>query len=247
LILPEKRWIQRFDNYLNVLRHLEDFVATTETRPLSTAEEFAVIKAFELVFECAWNVLKDFLHESGHSQIYGSRDAIRLAFRVSLIEDGEIWFDMIKKRNNTSCAYDGEVAQAVSLVVSSKYIKEFKRFRSTFEELRKKVGLMFGLPGETIRLINEVFSGYPKIEKVLIYGSRARGDCKSGSDIDLTIVGDISVEDKMHIAGLIDDLPIPYMCDLSVLAHIKNENLVEHIRRVGQVFYENPLCHLKQK
>jgi len=97
---------------------------------------------------------------------------------------------------------------------------------------------MFGLPGGTIGLINEIFSGYAKIEKVLIYGSRARGDYKSGSDIDLTIVGEVSVEEQMHIAGLIDDLPIPYMCDLSVLARIKNENLVEHIHRVGQVFYE---------
>jgi len=138
MALPEKRWIQRFDNYLNVLQHLENFVATIETRPLSVAEEFAVIKAFELVFECAWNVLKDFLQESGHSEIYGSRDAIRLAFRTGLIENGEVWFDMIKKRNTTTQAYDEEVAQAVSLVVSSEYMTEFKRFRLTFEELRKK-------------------------------------------------------------------------------------------------------------
>ena len=138
MALPEKRWIQRFDNYLNVLQHLENFVATIKTRPLSVAEEFAVIKAFELVFECAWNVLKDFLQESGHSEIYGSRDAIRLAFRTGLIENGEVWFDMIKKRDTTTQAYDEEVAQAVSLVVSSEYMTEFKRFRLTFEELRKK-------------------------------------------------------------------------------------------------------------
>jgi len=97
---------------------------------------------------------------------------------------------------------------------------------------------MFGLSEKTINLINGIFSGYPKIEKVIIYGSRARGDYKNGSDIDLTIVGDISVEDKIHIAGLIDDLPIPYMCDLSILGNINNENLIEHISRVGQVFYE---------
>jgi len=94
MALLEKRWIQRFDNFSSVLRHLESFVAIRETRPLSVAEEFAVLKAFELVFECAWNVLKDFLQESGHSQIYGPRDAIRLVFRAGLIEDGEIWFDM---------------------------------------------------------------------------------------------------------------------------------------------------------
>ena len=61
---------------------------------------------------------------------------------------------------------------------------------------------------------------------------------KTDPNIDLTIVGDVSVEDRIHLAGLIDDLPIPYMCDLSILAHIKNENLVEHIHRVGRVFYE---------
>ena len=100
---------------------------------------------------------------------------------------------------------------------------------------------MFGLPDKTINLINEIFSKYPEIEKVIIYGSRARGDYQNGSDIDLTIIGDISVNDKIHISGLIDDLPIPYMCDLSIYENIKNENLVEHIDRVGQVFYEKKI------
>jgi predicted nucleotidyltransferase len=107
---------------------------------------------------------------------------------------------------------------------------------------------MFGLPDKTISLINDIFAKYPKIEKVLIYGSRARGDHKSGSDIDLSIIGDISYHDEMHISFLIDDLPIPYMCDLSILKNIKNENLVEHIERVGQVFYEKTgIAHAEQK
>ena len=97
---------------------------------------------------------------------------------------------------------------------------------------------MFGLPDKTISMINEIFSKYSDIEKVVIYGSRARGDYKNGSDIDLTIHGDISVGDKIRISGLIYDLPIPYMCDLSIFKNIKNENLVEHIERVGQIFYE---------
>jgi predicted nucleotidyltransferase len=75
---------------------------------------------------------------------------------------------------------------------------------------------MFGLPDKTINLINEIFAGYSEIERVLIYGARARGDYRNGSDIDLAILGDISVRDKIRIAGRIDDLPIPYMCDLSI-------------------------------
>jgi predicted nucleotidyltransferase len=97
---------------------------------------------------------------------------------------------------------------------------------------------MFGLSGKTIGMINEIFSSYPAIEKVVIYGSRARGDYKNGSDIDLTIYGDVSFDDKLRISGLIYDLPIPYTCDLSIFKDIKNENLTEHIERVGRIFYE---------
>jgi len=97
---------------------------------------------------------------------------------------------------------------------------------------------MFGLSDKTINMINEIFSRYPGIEKVVIYGSRARGDYRNGSDIDLTIHGDVSFDDKCRISGLIYDLPIPYICDLSIFKDIKNENLTEHIERVGQIFYK---------
>jgi predicted nucleotidyltransferase len=97
---------------------------------------------------------------------------------------------------------------------------------------------MFGLPDKTINLINGIFAKYPVIEKAILYGSRARGDYKNGSDIDLTVVGDVSFSDKLRISDLIYDLPIPYMCDLSIFKDIKNENLREHIERVGKVFYE---------
>ena len=96
---------------------------------------------------------------------------------------------------------------------------------------------MFGLSEKTINLINEIFIKYSGIEKVLIYGSRARGDYRNGSDIDLTIIGNVSHKDKNRISRQIYDLPIPYTCDLSILENIKNENLIEHINRVGKIFY----------
>ena len=101
--------------------------------------------------------------------------------------------------------------------------------------------MMFGLKDHIINMIREVFVQYPEVEKVLIYGSRARGDYKEGSDIDLSMIGDISYRTEASIWGKIDDLPMLYMCDLSRLAHIKNENLVEHINRVGKVFYQKEI------
>jgi len=56
--------------------------------------------------------------------------------------------------------------------------------------------------------------------------------------MELTIFGDISLKDKMDISEQVYELPIPYMCDISIFKKIKNENLTEHIERVGQVFYE---------
>jgi nucleotidyltransferase substrate binding protein (TIGR01987 family) len=136
MALPEKRWIQRFDNYVSVLQHLEDFVAIKESRSLSVAEEFAVIKAFELTFELAWNVLKDFLTEKGHSEMYGSRDVIRNALRVDLIENGEVWFEMIKSRNSATHAYDEAKAEKISFDVSNEYIAEFRKFKVQFERYK---------------------------------------------------------------------------------------------------------------
>jgi len=139
MALPEKRWVQRLDNYSTVLRHLEDFVAIQNERPLTVAEEFAIIKTFELAFESAWNMMKDFLIERGSTaEMYGSRDVIRNAFRVGIIEDGNLWFEMIKDRNTTAHAYDEEVAMDVSFVVSKEYVEEFVKLKTKFEKYKQE-------------------------------------------------------------------------------------------------------------
>ncbi len=101
-----------------------------------------------------------------------------------------------------------------------------------------KTNSTFGLPDEAIRKTKEVFSKFPEIEKVIIYGSRAKGNSKPGSDIDFTLVGNnINTDMLLEINRQIDDLLLPYTVDLSIFHHIKNNDLIEHIERVGQVFY----------
>ncbi len=98
--------------------------------------------------------------------------------------------------------------------------------------------LRFGLKESTIDRINAVFSQYPDIEKVVLYGSRAKGNYREGSDIDLTLMGDaVSYAQLNCIETQIDDLLLPYTIDLSLFGHIDNANLIDHIRRVGVVFY----------
>jgi predicted nucleotidyltransferase len=99
--------------------------------------------------------------------------------------------------------------------------------------------LRFGLKESTIAAMNGVFASCPQVEKVILYGSRARGTQRNGSDIDLTIVGkEVTHDQLLALANQLDDLLLPYKIDLSLLRQIENPDLLEHIRRVGVVFFE---------
>jgi uncharacterized protein len=100
---------------------------------------------------------------------------------------------------------------------------------------------MFGLKQQHIDLINDVFAQYPQIEQVTIYGSRAKGNHKPCSDIDLTIIGDLDFGSLMKLANQLDDLFLPYKMDISLHHKINHPDLIDHIQRVGKVFYEKTL------
>lgn len=90
-----------------------------------------------------------------------------------------------------------------------------------------------------LKSIINILSECLKIEKVLLYGSRAKGNYKNGSDIDLTLVGkDINLEDLIKLHLELDELYLPYKFDLSVFNKLENEDLIEHINRVGILIYE---------
>lgn len=97
----------------------------------------------------------------------------------------------------------------------------------------------FGLKVSIVEQIKEVFTHYPQIIEVIIYGSRAMGNYKNGSDIDLTFKGDdlnLTIINKIDIE--LDDLLLPYTFDLSIYHHIDNPDLIDHINRVGKVFFK---------
>ena len=97
----------------------------------------------------------------------------------------------------------------------------------------------YGLPDTTIKKINAVFASFPEVIRVVLYGSRAKGSYKPGSDIDLTMHGaDLTSALRGTITDKLDELLLPYMIDLSVFAELKQPELEAHIDRVGVVFYE---------
>ncbi len=99
--------------------------------------------------------------------------------------------------------------------------------------------MRFGLPEQAIREIQGALALYPEVEKAILYGSRATGTFKPGSDIDLTLVGKNLT--RLHLSGImfdLDDLLLPWMVDLSLFEDIQSPELLEHIGRVGQTLYE---------
>jgi uncharacterized protein len=95
-----------------------------------------------------------------------------------------------------------------------------------------------GLKEQTIESICGVFAYHPLVEKAMLYGSRAMGNFRPGSDIDLTLFGESLTSLELGVIDEeLDDLLLPYQIDLSIFHRIENTDLREHIERVGVVFY----------
>lgn len=101
--------------------------------------------------------------------------------------------------------------------------------------------MQFGLHDDIVAKVNGIFAKYKNVEEVILYGSRAKGNYRNGSDIDLTLKGDrINLHIMNEISLEIDDLLLPYTFDLSVYHQIASDELIDHINRVGMVFYKKP-------
>lgn len=96
----------------------------------------------------------------------------------------------------------------------------------------------FGLSPKVMGIVQQVLADFPELEKAVIYGSRAKGTHKPGSDIDLTLFGeDLTSDTLQQISARLDEAPIPHTVDLSLYAQLDHDKLREHINRVGRTFY----------
>lgn len=98
----------------------------------------------------------------------------------------------------------------------------------------------FGLKPEVVAAIRAVLAGFDCIGQAILYGSRAKGGYRPGSDIDLTLKlkGEPPRSLLLDLGQALDDLDLPYTFDISLLHQLTNPNLLEHIERVGVVFFD---------
>ncbi len=99
--------------------------------------------------------------------------------------------------------------------------------------------MKYGLKEEQWEMLRNVFAKNPQIEKVILYGSRAKGTYKPFSDVDITLVGEgLSLNDLADTINAIDDLLLPYMFDISLYKNLKSPELLSHISRRGVIIYK---------
>ena len=126
------RWKQRLNNFNLALKQLNSGFDLLQQRQLSELEEQGMIQAFEYTHELAWNLLKDYLTEYGGAVgLIGSRDTTREAFKRGLIENGELWMEMISSRNLSSHTYNEETAQKIIDIIPQ-YHQEFIYLQTKF-------------------------------------------------------------------------------------------------------------------
>lgn len=132
--MPEDiRWQQRLDNFLRAFARLAKAVELATHRELTDLEEQGLIQSFEYTHELAWKTLKDYLTSKGYTDIVGSKDSVRTAFREGIIDDGQAWMDMIKMRNLTPHTYDESLAKATIRAVIEDFFPVLHRFAEDFQ------------------------------------------------------------------------------------------------------------------
>jgi nucleotidyltransferase substrate binding protein (TIGR01987 family) len=126
------RWKQRFQNFEKSFLLLK---RTLEIKKPSEAERGGLIQFYEMTFELAWKLLRDYLHEQGFS-INSPREAIKQAYQSEIIEDGQEWIDSLEDRNLTTQIYDEEIFLKVVNTIKNAY---FPLLNSLYTRIKKEV------------------------------------------------------------------------------------------------------------
>jgi nucleotidyltransferase substrate binding protein (TIGR01987 family) len=120
--LKDVRWKQRFENYEKSYLLLEKY----SNQPIHTELERAgIIQFFEMTFELAWKVLKDYLEAQGYL-VKSPRETIKQAYQIEIINDGHVWLDALAKRNLTTHTYDDALAEKLVNDIKKEFLPELK-------------------------------------------------------------------------------------------------------------------------
>jgi len=121
---------QRFSNYEKSLVHLE---LTVKKQSLNDIEKAGLIQFFEVSFELAWKLMKDYLTAEGYN-VKSPRESIKKAFEYELIEDGVLWLEVLEKRNLAAYTYDEQILEELQVLIIQKYFPIMEQLKETISK-----------------------------------------------------------------------------------------------------------------
>lgn len=115
------RWNEKLNDFEKAVNRLKESIDESKLHPKSSTLKDGVIQRFEFTYELCWKLMKYFLEIEGIGEAKSPRSTFREAFQYGLIEDGELWIDMLKDRNLTSHVYDEKAAIEIYEKITTKY------------------------------------------------------------------------------------------------------------------------------
>lgn len=125
------RWKQRFANFSKAMGHLENALQIHDPDMVQKA---GIIQFFEMSFELAWNLVKDYLEDQGFVDVKSPRSALKKAFEVNILKDGHDWMELLQDRNLTAHTYDEQKATDMEHLIQNKYFPILKDLFDSFKE-----------------------------------------------------------------------------------------------------------------
>jgi len=132
----QPKWIERLEVFRNAIARLNEVIEIGKQRSLNQFERDSLIKRFEFSYEMAWKLMMSYEKDNGVIGILGSKDVVRHAFSMSLIDNGEAWLEMIDDRNKTSHLYDEEMAIDVIDAITHTYFPLFQELLLKMEQIK---------------------------------------------------------------------------------------------------------------
>jgi nucleotidyltransferase substrate binding protein (TIGR01987 family) len=125
----EIRWRQRFENFENAYELLAKYINLANQE----LERAGIIQFFEMAFELAWKVMKDYLETEGF-QVKSPKEAIKQAFQADLLENGQVWIDALEDRNRTVHTYEEATAIEIAERIKTIYFPALRQFYVKMKE-----------------------------------------------------------------------------------------------------------------
>ncbi len=231
------RWQQRFNNFANTREKLYELIGSLQSNPYDHGLKKIIVENFQFTFKLAWKSVKDFLIYQGVSDVVFPREVIKKGFKYLIIDDGESWIKILSDEDFFKYEEDEAVLSRLVDKIKNEYLICIDQVYHYLSLENRKLS-KFGLKKEYLEMLNNVFEKYEEIEEVKIYGSRAYGNCSKVSDIDLAFYAKSFSDLKKSLEKDLDELPMPFLFDITDYNRIKYKPLKENIDSVGKTIYK---------